>query len=178
MNVQENSRLTVVPTGAALDTLPTILKRAIVGKSCKHDASRNSVGDLRKGFPDATDPRQAPGTVHPLVRTHPMTRKNSGRLVRGLVAFGGHGGERFERSLLHLERLDRHLDKADIHGEPSLYCPQFSDFLLHLSDVHCGHRNAGHGKRQWVPHFLHEFEPVFWQFRLLCHIALLCNARR
>jgi len=62
---------------AAFETLPPDLKRAIIGKSCKHDSSRTSVGDLRKGFKDVTDPREAPGAVHPLVRTHPATRRNA-----------------------------------------------------------------------------------------------------
>jgi len=62
---------------AAFETLPPELKRAMLGKSCKHDSSRTSVGDLRKGFKDVTDPREAPGTVHPIVRTHPATRRNA-----------------------------------------------------------------------------------------------------
>jgi len=62
---------------AAFETLPGELKRAIVGKSCKHDSSRNSVGDLRKGYQDVSDPREAPGAVHPIVRTHPATRRNA-----------------------------------------------------------------------------------------------------
>ena len=61
----------------AFETLPAELKRAIIGKSCKHDSSRTSVGDLRKGFKDVTDPREAPGAVHPVVRTHPATRRNA-----------------------------------------------------------------------------------------------------
>ena len=62
---------------AAYETLPAELKRAVTGKSCKHDSSRTSVGDLRKGFKDVTDPREAPGAVHPIVRTHPATRRNA-----------------------------------------------------------------------------------------------------
>jgi len=61
----------------AFDTLPGDLRRAVIGKSCKHDSSRTSVGDLRKGFKDVTDPREAPGAVHPVVRTHPATRRNA-----------------------------------------------------------------------------------------------------
>ena len=61
----------------AFETLPAELKRAISDKSCRHDSSRNSVGDLRKGFKDVTDPREAPGAVHPLVRTHPATRRSA-----------------------------------------------------------------------------------------------------
>lgn len=62
---------------SAFETLPVDLKRAIIGKSCKHDSSRNSVGDLRKGYQDVSDPRDAPGAVHPIVRTHPATRRNA-----------------------------------------------------------------------------------------------------
>ena len=61
----------------AFETLPAELKRAIAGRSCRHDSSRNSVGDLRKGFKDVTDPREAPGAVHPIVRTHPETRRSA-----------------------------------------------------------------------------------------------------
>jgi taurine dioxygenase len=61
----------------AFETLPAELKRAVVGLSCRHDSSRNSVGELRKGFKDVTDPREAPGAVHPIVRTHPRTRRNA-----------------------------------------------------------------------------------------------------
>ena len=61
----------------ALETLPADLKRAIVGRSCKHDSSRNSAGELRKGYTDVTDPRDAPGAVHPIIRTHPATRRNA-----------------------------------------------------------------------------------------------------
>ena len=35
---------------AAYETLPDDLKRAIEGKTCIHDSSRNSAGELRKGF--------------------------------------------------------------------------------------------------------------------------------
>ena len=62
---------------SAFETLPPDLTRSILGKSCKHDSSRTSVGDLRKGFKDVADPREAPGAVHPLVRTHPATRRNA-----------------------------------------------------------------------------------------------------
>jgi len=72
---------------SAYETLPAELKRAIAGKTCKHDSSRNSVGDLRKGFQDVTDPREAPGAVHPIVRTHPATRRNALFLGRRRNAF-------------------------------------------------------------------------------------------
>ncbi len=71
----------------AWDTLPTALKREILGRFCRHDSSRNSAGELRKGFTDVTDPRDAPGAIHPLVRTHPETRRNCLFLGRRRNAF-------------------------------------------------------------------------------------------
>ena len=61
----------------AYDTLPAALQRAIAALQCRHDSSRNSAGELRKGFKDFTDPRDAPGAIHPLIRTHPATRRNA-----------------------------------------------------------------------------------------------------
>ena len=55
----------------AYDTLPAELRRAVEGKLCRHDASRNSAGELRRGFVDAPDPTQVVGAEHPIVRTHP-----------------------------------------------------------------------------------------------------------
>jgi taurine dioxygenase len=71
----------------AYDTLPAELKRAIAGKSCKHDSSRNSAGELRHGFKEVEDPREAPGAVHPLVRTHPETRRSALFLGRRRSAY-------------------------------------------------------------------------------------------
>jgi taurine dioxygenase len=71
----------------AFDTLPAELKRAIAGKTCRHDSSRNSAGELRKGCQAVTDPREAPGANHPLIRTHPETRKNALFLGRRQSAY-------------------------------------------------------------------------------------------
>ncbi len=57
----------------ALETLPADLRRAVEGKTCVHDASRNSAGELRRGYVDAPDASQTVGAVHPIVRTHPET---------------------------------------------------------------------------------------------------------
>jgi taurine dioxygenase len=62
---------------AAYDTLPFELKRSIVGLQCRHDSSRNSAGELRKGQTEVTDPREAPGAMHPIIRTHPATHRNA-----------------------------------------------------------------------------------------------------
>jgi taurine dioxygenase len=61
----------------AYETLPEDLRRRIEGRLCRHDASRNSAGELRRGFGEVADPRQAPGADHPVVRTHPVTGRRA-----------------------------------------------------------------------------------------------------
>ncbi len=58
---------------AAFETLDAATRARIAGLTCIHDASRNSVGELRRGFADITDPTQTVGARHPIVRTHPVT---------------------------------------------------------------------------------------------------------
>src|SRR5438067_3565821 len=61
----------------AYETLPAELRRQIEGRLCRHDASRNSAGELRRGFVDAPDPTQVVGAEHPIVRTHPVTGRKA-----------------------------------------------------------------------------------------------------
>lgn len=60
----------------AYETLPADLKQRIQGLGCKHDATRNSSGQLRNGFNESYSNAERPGAVHPLVVRHP----ESGRL--------------------------------------------------------------------------------------------------
>lgn len=60
---------------AAYESLDDETKQRIAYLCCVHDASRNSVGELRSGFQDVADPRLTKGAIHPIVRTHPTTRK-------------------------------------------------------------------------------------------------------
>jgi taurine dioxygenase len=55
------------------DALPAGEKERLRALTCIHDASRNSAGELRRGFAEVADPRQTVGARHPLVRTHPIT---------------------------------------------------------------------------------------------------------
>ena len=71
----------------AYETLPPALKARIQHLSCKHDATRNSAGDLRRGMPAVDDPSVSPGTPHPMVRTHPETGRDALYLGRRRHAY-------------------------------------------------------------------------------------------
>jgi len=58
---------------AAYAALPAELKQAAAGKVAVHDASRNSAGELRKGYQPVGDVRETVGAHHPLIRTEPKS---------------------------------------------------------------------------------------------------------
>jgi alpha-ketoglutarate-dependent taurine dioxygenase len=62
---------------AAYDVLPAERKRQIQGEFAVHDASRNSAGQLRKGYKEVTDVRETVGARHPLVRTEPASGRKA-----------------------------------------------------------------------------------------------------
>ncbi len=55
----------------AYEELPDGLKQRIAGRRVKHDGTYNSGGYVRQGVTPTDDPREAPGTYHPIVCTHP-----------------------------------------------------------------------------------------------------------
>ena len=61
----------------ACETLPAELRRQVAGRRCRHDSSRNSAGELRRGMREVEDPREAPGASHPIIRTHPVTGREA-----------------------------------------------------------------------------------------------------
>jgi taurine dioxygenase len=59
----------------AYDCLPDKLKHRIGSFTIKHDATYNSGGYVRQGTVAMDDPLHSPGNDHPLVCTHPETRR-------------------------------------------------------------------------------------------------------
>jgi len=57
----------------AYQALPLKLKERVTGLRVKHDGTYNSGGYIRAGVTPTDDPREASGTIHPLVCTHPET---------------------------------------------------------------------------------------------------------
>ena len=59
----------------AYESLPDELKRRVEGFSLKHDGTYNSGGYVRQGLTAVDDPVASPGALHPLVCTHPETKR-------------------------------------------------------------------------------------------------------
>lgn len=71
-----------------------------------HDSSRSSADELRKGFKEVTDPRDAPGARHPAVITHPETGRRALFLGRRRNAYVA--GQSLEDSEALLDELWEH----------------------------------------------------------------------
>lgn len=74
--------LEVPPTGGdtwvcgmnvACASLPAALRKAVAGRSIKHDGTYNSGGYLRAGVTANDDPVTSIGVVHPIICAHPRT---------------------------------------------------------------------------------------------------------
>jgi taurine dioxygenase len=57
------------------EAMPAALKRRLEGLKIKHDGTYNSGGYVRLGVAAVDNPITSPGTVHPLVCTHPETHR-------------------------------------------------------------------------------------------------------
>ena len=109
----------------AYETLDTAVRERLQGRLLVHDETYNSAGQLRKGFREITDPREAPGARHPLFRTHPATGKKAlylGRRRNGYIPG------------LPLEESERLLDALWAHASRSefVWCQewQLGDTLI------------------------------------------------
>jgi taurine dioxygenase len=72
---------------AAYETLASDLKKQIAGRKAKHDPSYTSVGVRRADFDEVTDVSRSPGPLHPIVRTHPDTKRKALYLGRRLNSY-------------------------------------------------------------------------------------------
>jgi taurine dioxygenase len=63
----------------AYEALPDDLRARIPGLSSKHQGSHGSTGQRRPGYLDlaSDDPRDLPGAIHPIIRTHPETNRKA-----------------------------------------------------------------------------------------------------
>lgn len=57
----------------AYEGMPADLRKKVSGRKAIHDFTYNSAGHIRKGLKEISDPREAPGAHHPIIRTHPET---------------------------------------------------------------------------------------------------------
>jgi taurine dioxygenase len=96
----------------AYETLPEEVQRQVGGRFCRHDASRNSAGELRRGFTEVNDPRQAPGADHPIIRTHPVTGRKAIFLGRRRNAYIQ--GLQLEESEQLLDALWTHATRSEL----------------------------------------------------------------
>lgn len=71
----------------AYEELPAALAAQVNGRYANHSKVHNSAGMKRPEFADVTDPSKAPGVKHPIVRTHPITKRKCLYLGRRLNSY-------------------------------------------------------------------------------------------
>jgi len=69
------------------EALPPSLKSRIAALQIKHDGTYNSGGYVRQGVNAVDDPLTSPGAIHPLVVTHPETKRRALYLGRRRNAY-------------------------------------------------------------------------------------------
>jgi taurine dioxygenase len=131
----------------AYEQLPEGLRTRVEGRSIKHQASHTSTGQRRPGYRDiaSDDPRELPGPLHPIVRSHPESGRKALYLGR---RFGSYAPP------LSLEESEALLDELWDHAtRPALAWTQtWQTGDLIVWDNRCTmHRResfAGQGRRR------------------------------
>lgn len=131
----------------AYETLPAALKKRVEGLQCKHDSSRNSAGELRRGQPEITTPRDAPGAVHPMVRTHSVTGRNALFLGRRRNAYIM--GLALKESEALLDELWAHSTRPELAWYQEW---QLGDLVLWDNRCVMHRRNAFDGSQRRIMH--------------------------
>lgn len=93
----------------AYDELPDQLHKRIEKLQIKHDSTTNSAGYRREGSEEVTDVRTSPGTCHPIIRTHPVTKRKA--LYLGRRRFAYIPGLSLDESEALLDELWAHADQ-------------------------------------------------------------------
>jgi taurine dioxygenase len=127
--------------------LPAGLRGRVEGLSVKHQGSHSSTGQRRPGYLDlaSDDPRDLPGAIHPIVRTHPETGRQALFLGR---RFGSYVPP------LPLEQSEALLDELWAHAtrDEFTWTQRWQIGDLIIWDNRCTmHRRdgfAGHGRRR------------------------------
>jgi taurine dioxygenase len=91
---------------AALLAMPESLRERLADLRIKHDASHTSIGKLRSGFEDVTDPREVPGAIHPAIYPHEENGRDA--LYLGRREFAYIEGMTLEESESLLDELWRY----------------------------------------------------------------------
>ena len=130
---------------AALNAMPRALVERIGRLDIKHDATYDSGGYVRKGVTASDDPRNSPGTPHPIVIEHPESGQKSLYLGRRRNAYivG-----------LELEESERLLDEIWSYAEAAVYRHQWAlgDLVLWDNRTTMHRRDAFDPKARRVMH--------------------------
>ena len=100
---------------AAYVQMPAALREKIGGRRAKHNSSYTSAGELRQGADTVTDVATAPGIEHPIIRTHPETKRQNiflGRRRNGYIV-----GMAIEGSESLLDELWNHCSRPEFSYE-------------------------------------------------------------
>ena len=121
----------------AYEEMPAGLAGKINGRYANHSKVHNSAGVRRPEFAEVTDPSKAPGVKHPIVRTHPVTKRKCLYLGRRQNSYI------FELPLAESEKT---LDELWAHACQEKYAWQHKwrvgDLLVWDNRCTMHHRNA------------------------------------